>query len=38
MATVYGMSSLNIAATAAPDGRLGCLFERNLIDVQEDKR
>ncbi|KAM0132829.1 hypothetical protein ACHAO1_006574 [Botrytis cinerea] len=30
MSTVYGLSSLNIAATAAPDGTIGCLFERNL--------
>ncbi|KAF7894956.1 hypothetical protein EAF00_006770 [Botryotinia globosa] len=30
MATVYGLSSLNIAATAAPDGTIGCLFERDL--------
>ncbi|KAM0312307.1 hypothetical protein ACHAO8_006431 [Botrytis cinerea] len=30
MATVYGFSSLNIAATAAPDGTVGCLFKRNL--------
>ncbi|THV54849.1 hypothetical protein BGAL_0018g00050 [Botrytis galanthina] len=30
MATVYGLSSLNIAATAAPDGTTGCLFERDL--------
>ncbi|KAF7940856.1 uncharacterized protein EAE97_007041 [Botrytis byssoidea] len=31
MASVYGLSSLNIAATAAPDGTIGCLFERDLI-------
>lgn len=31
MATVYGMSSLNIAATAAPDGIVGCFFDRDLI-------
>ncbi|TGO67025.1 hypothetical protein BOTNAR_0049g00120 [Botryotinia narcissicola] len=30
MASVYGLSSLNIAATAAPDGTIGCLFERDL--------
>ncbi|TGO57644.1 hypothetical protein BCON_0063g00010 [Botryotinia convoluta] len=30
MATVYGRSSLNFAATAAPDGTIGCLFERDL--------
>jgi hypothetical protein len=31
MATVYGMSSLNIATTAAPDGRVGCLFEHDPV-------
>ncbi|PQE06284.1 heterokaryon incompatibility protein [Rutstroemia sp. NJR-2017a BBW] len=34
MTTVYGMSTLNIAATAAADGRTGCLFERDNIYTQ----
>ncbi|PQE16208.1 heterokaryon incompatibility protein [Rutstroemia sp. NJR-2017a BVV2] len=34
MTTVYGMSTLNIAATAAADGRTGCLFERDDIYTQ----
>jgi hypothetical protein len=34
MATVYGQSGLNIAATAAPDGRTGCLFPRNPVWAQ----
>jgi hypothetical protein len=34
MTTVYGMSTLNIAATAAPDGGTGCLFERDTIYAQ----
>ncbi|KAI9643378.1 hypothetical protein NHQ30_007997 [Ciborinia camelliae] len=34
MATVYGHSSLNIAATAAPDGTFGCLFERDREYMQ----
>lgn len=29
MSAVYGLSRLNIAATAAPDGDFGCLFQRN---------
>lgn len=29
MADVYGHAALNIAASAAPDGRTGCLFARN---------
>jgi hypothetical protein len=31
MATVYGQSGLNIAATAAPDGQTGCLFPRDPV-------
>ena len=34
MSTLYGSSSLNIAATAAPDGRVGCLFERDLVYIR----
>jgi hypothetical protein len=34
MAIVYGMSTLNIAATAAPDGRTGCLFKRDPMYTQ----
>ena len=31
MATVYGLSSLSMAVTAAPDGRTGCLFGRDPV-------
>ncbi|KAI9641260.1 hypothetical protein NHQ30_010060 [Ciborinia camelliae] len=34
MATVYGSSGLNICATAAEDGSVGCLFERDPIYAQ----
>ena len=34
MATVYGQSGLNIAATAAPDGQTGCLFPRDSVWTQ----
>lgn len=34
MASVYGSSSLNIAATAALDGTTGCLFKRDLVYVR----
>ncbi|KAF7882842.1 uncharacterized protein EAF02_006205 [Botrytis sinoallii] len=37
MATVYGLSSLNIAATAAPDGTIGCLFDRDLRYTEKHK-
>lgn len=37
MATVYGLSSLNIAATAALDGTIGCLFERDLKYTEMQK-
>jgi len=35
MATVYGQSALNIAATAAPDGQTGCLFPRDPVWAQK---
>jgi hypothetical protein len=35
MATVYGQSGLNIAATAAPDGQTGCLFSRDPVWAQK---
>ncbi|KAM3070195.1 hypothetical protein ACMFMG_003766 [Clarireedia jacksonii] len=34
MAMIYGMSSLNIAASAAPDGSLGCFFPRDTAEFQ----
>lgn len=34
MATVYGSSGLNICATAAKDGSVGCLFERDSTYAQ----
>jgi hypothetical protein len=34
MASVYAFSSLNIAATAATDGRVGCFFDRDVARVQ----
>jgi hypothetical protein len=34
MAGVYGQSSLNIMASAAPDGRTGCLFRRDSLCSQ----
>lgn len=34
MASMYGLSGLNLAATAAPDGTLGCLFQRDPIYVR----
>ncbi|KAF7946639.1 hypothetical protein EAE96_009632 [Botrytis aclada] len=37
MSTVYGLSSLNIAATAAPDGTIGCLFARDLRVIELHK-
>ncbi|KAF5869349.1 putative tol protein [Botrytis fragariae] len=37
MAIVYGLSSLNIAATAAPDGTIGCLFGRDLRKIGAHK-
>jgi len=35
MATVYGQSGLNIAATAAPNGQTGCLFPRDPVWAQK---
>ncbi|TGO28185.1 hypothetical protein BPAE_0031g00510 [Botrytis paeoniae] len=37
MAAVYGHSSLNVAATAASDGTIGCLFERDLRKIGAHK-
>lgn len=34
MVTVYGSSGLNISATAAKDGSVGCLFERDSTYAQ----
>lgn len=34
MSSVYGGSSLNLAASAASDGREGCFFSRNDADMQ----
>jgi hypothetical protein len=34
MSSVYGGSSLNIAAASAKDGSIGCFFDRNVKAVQ----
>ncbi|PQE06892.1 heterokaryon incompatibility protein [Rutstroemia sp. NJR-2017a BVV2] len=37
MAMTYGMSSLNIAASAAPDGNTGCFFPRDPTELRPVK-
>jgi hypothetical protein len=37
MAMTYGMSSLNIAASAAPDGNTGCFFPRDPTEFRPIK-
>lgn len=34
MADIYGSSCLNIAATASPDGKKGCFFDRDPVYIQ----